>query len=171
MHGHLAIVQSVLKALQQQQQQQHVSRSPLSSPISSPSSKLAAARRSRDSTTPPVSPRGGSSAQQQQQQPGALQQQQQQHVVALSPKGAGAVPGVDARNSNGDTPLMFAASSGHMGIVAALLNVSRWQARLLALLTGQGCCCVRAGDACAAVLLPCSSRASAAACVLPAYTL
>jgi ankyrin repeat protein len=34
------------------------------------------------------------------------------------------VPGVDARNSNGDTPLMFAASSGHMGVVAALLNVS-----------------------------------------------
>jgi hypothetical protein len=114
----------VLKALQQQQQQQqqqHSNRSPLSSPLSSPSGKLAAARRSRDSTTPPVSPRGSSNAQQ--QQPGALQQQQQ-HVAALSPKAAGAVPGVDARNSNGDTPLMFAASSGHMGIVAALLNVS-----------------------------------------------
>jgi ankyrin repeat protein len=123
MHGHLAIVQSVLKALQQQQQQlQHSSHSPLSSPVSSPSSKLAAARRSRDSTTPPVSPRGTSNAQQ--QQPGALQQQQQQHVVALSPKASGAVADVDARNSNGDTPLMFAASSGHMGIVAALLNVS-----------------------------------------------
>jgi ankyrin repeat protein len=124
MHGHLAIVQSVLKALQQQQQQ-HSNRSPLSSPLSSPSSKLEAARRSRDSTTPPVSPRGTSNAIQQ-QQPGALQQQQQQqHVAALSPKAAGSVPGVDARNSNGDTPLMFAASSGHMGIVAALLNVRR----------------------------------------------
>jgi hypothetical protein len=34
------------------------------------------------------------------------------------------IAGVDVRNHNGDTPLMFAASSGHLGATALLLNVS-----------------------------------------------
>jgi hypothetical protein len=35
------------------------------------------------------------------------------------------IHGVDVRNHNGDTPLMFAASSGHLGATALLLNVRR----------------------------------------------
>jgi ankyrin repeat protein len=34
------------------------------------------------------------------------------------------IAGIDVRNHNGDTPLMFAASSGHLGATALLLNVS-----------------------------------------------
>ena len=34
------------------------------------------------------------------------------------------IHGVDVRNHNGDTPLMFAASSGHLGATALLVNVS-----------------------------------------------
>jgi ankyrin repeat protein len=31
---------------------------------------------------------------------------------------------IDATNSNGDTPLMFAMGGGHLGVAAELLNVS-----------------------------------------------
>jgi len=140
LHGHLGVIRSLLAALQQHQQHTLQIQQHLTSPPTSPSAAAAAAAAKPGSTAAAAAATaaaGVSPCAKHKAAAGAAaaaggEAVADGGVVVSSSSSSGSsngaavavVPGVDVRNFNGDTPLMFAASSGHLGATALLLNVS-----------------------------------------------
>lgn len=130
LHGHLEVARVLLSALQRHNQELQHTQEQLQSPPCSPAAlkhlptpAATASSSSRSSKTPPGGeasppPRAAAAAADDRNMAAALS-------AAAAKTGAGVhITGVDVRNFNGDTPLMFATSSGHLGVAALLLNVS-----------------------------------------------
>lgn len=123
LHGHLDVARVLLAALQRHNQELQHTQEQLQSPPCSPAAlkrlptPAATASSSRSKTQP-----GGVAS-----PPAAAAADERNTAAADSAAAKPAavhIPGVDVRNFNGDTPLMFATSSGHLGVAALLLNVS-----------------------------------------------
>jgi ankyrin repeat protein len=128
LHGHLDVARVLLAALQRHNLELQHTQEQLQSPPCSPAalkhlpSPFAASSKKQSArVTSPVPPAAAAAAAADDVAAAAGSAVSTTNLAAAATVH---IAGVDVRNFNGDTPLMFAASSGHLGVAALLLNVS-----------------------------------------------